>query len=235
MPRPESQGSVLDDVREERVARPSGLEMGPSPPAIDPPFGWGDPFASPGPADGPPVSNARLGMAIFLSFEAMLFAGLIGAFLMFRMGSAFWPPPGQPRLPIAVTWVNTAILLFSGYTMRSALGAARIGDPRALGSALSGTALLGTLFLAVQGTEWLRLIRHGLTMQAGIYGATFYTLIGFHGLHVLGAVIWLAIVRLGMRRGRLAAGGWVGVELCGMYWYFVVALWPILFGLVYLS
>jgi heme/copper-type cytochrome/quinol oxidase subunit 3 len=174
-------------------------------------------------------------MAIFLSFEAMLFAGLIGAFLVFRVGSPLWPPAGQPRLPIAVTWVNTAILLLSGYTMWSALGAVRIGDRRALGTALSMTALLGTIFLAIQGTEWLRLVRHGLTMSAGIYGATFYTLIGCHGLHVLGAVIWLAIVRLGMTGNRLAVGRRVAVELCGMYWYFVVALWPILFVLVYLS
>ncbi len=236
MPRIERQGSVLDEVRGERLAVPSGLDKAPSPPAIDPPFGWGDPFASPWPADGPPVSNARLGMAIFLSFEAMLFAGLIGAFLMFRMGSPAWPPPGQPRLPITVTWVNTAILLFSGYTMRSALRALRVGDRRALGTALSVTALLGTIFLVVQGTEWLSLIRHGLTMSASIYGATFYTLIGCHGLHVLGAVIWLAIVRLGVTGGnRLSAWGRAGVEICGMYWYFVVALWPILFGLVYLS
>jgi heme/copper-type cytochrome/quinol oxidase subunit 3 len=202
---------------------------------MDPPFGWGEPFPSPGPAHEPPVTNARLGMAVFLSFEAMFFAGLIGAFVVFRMGSPTWPPLGQPRLPIAVTLVNTAILLLSGYTMSLALRALRAGDRRGLRATLSMTGLLGMIFLAIQGSEWLRLIRHGLTMSAGIYGATFYTLIGCHGLHVLGALIWLAIVRFGVRAERRSARGRVHVELCGMYWYFVVALWPVLFGLVYLS
>src|SRR3989304_5525092 len=48
------------------------------------------------------VSNARLGMLIFLGAEAMFFAGLIGAFLVFRFGSATWPPPGQPYLPVGL-------------------------------------------------------------------------------------------------------------------------------------
>ncbi len=235
MSRAEIQGSVLDEIREETIAVPSGRDKGPSPPSIDPPFGWREPFPSPGPAYGPPVSNARLGMAVFLSFEAMFFAGLIGAFVVFRMGSPLWPPPGQPRLPIVVTWVNTAILLFSACTMWSALRAVRIEDRQGLRTALSVTALLGTIFLVIQGSEWIRLIGHGLTMSAGIYGATFYTLIGCHGLHVLGAVIWLAIVRVAIRGNRFSARGRVSVELCGMYWYFVVALWPVLFWLVYLS
>jgi heme/copper-type cytochrome/quinol oxidase subunit 3 len=174
-------------------------------------------------------------MLIFLAFEGMFFAGLIGAFLVYRLGSQFWPPVGQPRLPILVTWANTAILLFSSYTMRDALRAMRMGDRDGLTTGLSRTALLGTTFLIVQGSEWLRLIRHGLTLSAGIYGATFYTVIGCHGLHVLGAVIWLLIARFGSRDMRCSARRQIGIELCGMYWYFVVGLWPVLFALVYLS
>jgi hypothetical protein len=98
-------------------------------------------------------------MLVFLAFEGMFFAGLIGTFLVFRLGSQFWPPVGQPRLPILVTWANTAILLFSSYTMRDALRAMRMGDRDGLTTGLSWTALLGTTFLIVQGSEWLRLIR----------------------------------------------------------------------------
>jgi heme/copper-type cytochrome/quinol oxidase subunit 3 len=173
-------------------------------------------------------------MLMFLAFETMFFGGLLGAFLVFRLSSVRWPPPGQPYLPGAITWINTGILLASSYTMGRALRAIRAGDHSGLLHGLGITALFGTIFLAVQGTEWVRLVRFGLTLSSGIYGSTFYTLIGCHGLHVLGAVAWLLINLLQAIGGRFTARGHVGVQLCGMYWYFVVGLWPVLFGLVYL-
>lgn len=234
MPRGNTRHSVLDLLPEKLIEVPSKLGESPTP-LQGPPF-WVQPRSSSnGPKPEPPVSNARLGMLVFLAFEAMLFAGLIGAFLVYRLGSEVWPPLGQPRLPLLVTWANTAALLFSGYTMRSALRAIQVGDRQDVRTGLSRTALLGTIFLVVQGSEWVRLIRHGLTLSAGIYGATFYTVIGCHGIHVLGAVIWLLAVRLGSSADQLSARCHTGVELCGMYWYFVVGLWPVLFTLVYLS
>lgn len=194
-------------------------------------FGGGPPPPRPAPL----VSNAHLGMLIFIAAEAMFFTGLIGAFLVFRFGSVTWPPVDQPRLPVAVTGVNTAILLFSGYTMYRALATVRKGNQQGLLSGLLQTALLGVTFLSVQGLEWIRLIRYGFTLSDGTYGSTFYTLIGCHGAHVLGAVIWLLVVLGKARNNRFSVQNRIGVEICGMYWYFVVALWPILFTLVYLS
>ena len=171
---------------------------------------------------------------MFLAFEAMFFGGLIGAFLVFRLSSPRWPPPGQPYLPVAVTWINTGILLLSSVTMRRARRAICAGDRPGLLRGLGMTAALGTLFLVVQGTEWVRLVKFGLTLSSGTYGTTFYTLIGCHGLHVLAAVMWLLVVLCLARGGRFSAREHVGVQLCGMYWHFVVGLWPVLFGLVYL-
>jgi cytochrome c oxidase subunit 3 len=62
----------------------------------------------------------------------------------------------------------------------------------------------------------------------------FYTLIGFHGLHVLGAIGWLLVVLWFVRKGNYSRESHVGVQTCGLYWIFVVALWPVLYGLVYL-
>ena len=198
-----------------------------------PGFAGGGPPVPPIAAEEPIVSNARLAVLMFLAAEAMFFAGLIGAFLVFRLGSTTWPPPFQPRLPVAVTGINTVILLVSGLTMRLALRAIRLGTVEKLVRYLLATMLLGGLFLSIQGYEWLRLIEFGLTVSSGIYGATFYTLIGIHGLHVLGAVLWLAVVLIQARRKRFTAEDHTGVEICAMYWTFVVALWPILYGLVY--
>lgn len=183
----------------------------------------------------PLIHNGLLGMLIFLGTEAMFFAGLISAFLILRAGSALWPPPDQPRLPVAVTGINTLILLFSGYTMRRALRGVRKGSQQALTRWLLATGLLGTLFLGVQGSEWIRLVHYGLTFSSSLYGATFYTLIGCHGLHVLGAVVGLLIVLSRAAGKKYSVHDHTGVELCQIYWYFVVGIWPILYVLVYLS
>jgi cytochrome c oxidase subunit III len=185
------------------------------------------------PAAAPPVSNARIAVVALLVAESMLFSGLIGAYLVFRVGTVTWPPPNLPRLPLAVTWVNTLVLMASGITMVGAVRAARRDHQRALRRRLAITALLGITFLAVQGSEWARLIEHGLTMSAGMYGATFFTLIGTHAAHVVGAVVWLGIVYWWAVRGAFTGGRDGAVEACAIYWVFVCVLWLALFGLVY--
>ena len=196
-----------------------------------PGFGGGSPSF---PSTVPAMSNARLGLLMFLGAEAMFFAGLIGSFLVFRLGSEIWPPLSQPRLPLGVTGVNTFVLLLSGWTAHRALNAIRNGESVGLVRWLGGTAMLGILFLCVQGYEWVRLVHFGLTVSSGIYGSTFYTLIGFHGLHVLLAAVWLLVVLIQAKHGRFTAGRHVVVEIFTLYWTFVVGLWPLLFTLVYL-
>ena len=71
------------------------------------------------------------------------------------------------------------------------------------------------------------------TLSSGMYGATFYTLIGTHAAHVVGAVVWLAIVWAWAGRGRFAGGRDAAVDACTIYWIFVCGLWIVLFGLVY--
>jgi len=182
----------------------------------------------------PLLSNARLGVIMMLGAELMFFAGLIGAFLVFRLSAQVWPPPFQPRLPIGVTGVNTVILLISALTMQWAVGAARAGQSAVVVRQLMFTLLLGAVFLLIQGYEWLRMIHFGLTTSSSVYGGLFYTLIGAHGVHVIGGLIWLAIVCWQAKRGRFTKKDFVGVQTARMYWTFVVALWPVLYGLVYL-
>ena len=210
-------------------------DIGERPPPIFPEEPGDDNNRGEGDQNEPPVGNLYIAMLLFIGAEVMLFAGLIGAFIVFRFGSFMWPPPFQPRLPVEVTGVNTAVLLFSGYTMYRAWRAASSGSRKRLLRALCMTAILGALFLAVQGYEWIRLLGFGLTMSSGVYGATFYTLIGCHGLHVFGALCWLLVVLAMARKSRFSASNHVAVDLCGMYWGFVVVLWPVLYSLVYLN
>ena len=218
-----AQGSTarkLDEALPVQVARRPGFGGGKPPPPVRPNI----PFAS----------NAWLAVLMFLGAEAMFFAGLIGAFIVFRIANPVWPPPFQPRLPIAVTGVNTMILLASAVSMRLGLRAIQRGDRTRLIRLLSLTAAGGVVFLSIQGFEWLRLLRFGLTLSSSIYGGLFYTIIGCHALHVFGALIWLLVVWYKAAAGKYTRQNYVGLQTCSMYWVFVVALWPLLYGLVYL-
>ena len=78
------------------------------------------------------------------------------------------------------------------------------------------------------------MIHHGFTLSSGVYGSVFYVLIGCHALHVLVAVLWLLAVFAKAIAGRFSVDHYVGVEVCAIYWAFVVVLWPLLYVLVYL-
>ena len=197
-------------------------------------FSGGDPPAPPVRPNVPIASNAWLATVMFLGAEAMFFAGLIGAFIVFRLGSSIWPPPFQPRLPVGITGVNTVILLASAVTMHMALRYVRAGASGGTRRLLATTAALGGIFLLIQGYEWAQLIHFGLTFSSSIYGGLFYTLIGFHAFHVAGALAWLIVVFVRAKRGHFSKQQHTGLQVCAMYWTFVVALWPILYGLVYL-
>ena len=178
--------------------------------------------------------SSVVGMVLFLFTEAMIFAALVSAFLVLQARAPVWPPPGQPRLPVGVTGVNTLLLIASGFTMLRADSRARAG--RAAAPWLRVTAALGVAFLAVQGTEWARLLAFGLTGESGVYAATFYTMVGVHAAHVVAA---LAVLLVHLRRAGRAgidstrSGAWSGLRACTLYWVFVVAVWPVLYVLLY--
>lgn len=212
--------------------RPVARRINGNAPPPPPPTGGGDDDDRDREPRRPGLENARLATMFFIAAEVMFFAGLISSYFVLRMGAAQWPPPLQPRLPVLVTGLNTIVLLASSFAMVRAL---RDRDDRGrLVRGLGVTGALGVTFLLVQGYEWVQLVSYGLTMTSGAYGATFYTLIGVHALHVLGALVWLGIVFAGVRRGRFVAAPAAGLRACGMYWHFVVALWPVLYVAVYL-
>jgi heme/copper-type cytochrome/quinol oxidase subunit 3 len=181
----------------------------------------------------PPISNARLAVVMLIVAESMFFAGLIGAYIVFRFGKPVWPPVGVPALPIQITWVNTLVLMASALTMWNAVQAARTQQTPRLRRFILATLGLGIAFVAVQGFEWVQLVGHGLTVSSGPYGTTFFTLIGCHAAHVGVGLLWLGVVGIGVATGWITRGIDVLVETCGIYWGFVCMLWLILFGLVY--
>ena len=209
--------------------RPNGPVVPPPPPT-----GGGDGSEREPSPRRPVLENIQLAVLFLIGGETMFFAALIAALFVTRLGQPLWPPPQQPRLPVGVTGLNTLVLLASSVTMARAVGALMRGEETLLVRRLAATAGLGALFLLVQGYEWARLIGFGLTVSAGAYGATFYTLIGAHAAHVFGALVWLSVTLVLASRGHFGQGRTAPVRACAMFWHFVVGLWPILYVTVYL-
>ncbi|MGH0034560.1 MAG: cytochrome c oxidase subunit 3 [Myxococcota bacterium] len=178
----------------------------------------------------PVVPNGVLGMLIFVVTESMLFAGLISAFTIIRASAIVWPPPDQPRLPLEQTALNTAALLGSGvllYLARRRLSR----DPQGARTMLLGAMLLGGFFVVMQGAEWVALISQGLTLTSSTLGGFFYLIVGIHGLHAVAALAVLAQAWWRMQRGWMGSAVLAPAEV---FWYFVVAVWPVLYLRVYL-
>ena len=183
------------------------------------------------PRPAPLVSNAVLGTLIFIFTEAMLFAGLISAHTITRASSAVgWPPPGQPRLPVESTALNTAALLLSGAAVLLAQRRFRRDRASAFAPLAAGIGL-GAFFVAFQGVEWVRLIAEGLTLTSSTHGAFFYLIVGVHALHAVAALAALVSCGVRLRRSVLPPST---LSASALFWYFVVAVWPVVYLRVYL-
>ena len=145
---------------------------------------------------------AKLGMAMLLIAESVFFFMLIVAFVYFRDENL---KATAATLNVGLTSIYTACLLISGVAIWRARVALAV--------------LFGAIFLAGQGTEYVRMLRSGITMSQSLFGATFFTLAGMHGLH---ALIGLGLL-LGLRRSGAVT----------MFWQFVVASWMVIFAVVY--
>jgi heme/copper-type cytochrome/quinol oxidase subunit 3 len=200
------------------------------------------PLDSQRPEPGAGVYNMKLGMWVFLLSEVMFFTSLIGAYIILRFAhpTAFAEPGVVLNVPL--TALNTFILICSSVTMVKAFAAIQQGDQRRLKQWLLATAGIGATFLGVQAFEYYKLVGHGFVPNVAnyaaegqpLYGATFYTMTGFHGAHVAIGVLSLLFVSWRAFRGKYTAQSYGGVEIVGLYWHFVDLVWIILFTIVYL-
>ncbi|MBQ46676.1 MAG: hypothetical protein CMP10_04175 [Zetaproteobacteria bacterium] len=183
------------------------------------------------PGRKPVIPSPELGMIIFICTEVMFFTALISAFLVIKAGAGNWVPPEDVRLPILATSVNTCFLVISGLLMLMAgrLYKEKETRDRAVEAYLRST-ILGAIFVCFQGWEWVQLIQYGFTMQAGIFAATFFLVIGSHGLHAAATVIAMIWHYRAIKKHELTISGFRALQY---FWLFVVCIWPILFGLVY--
>jgi cytochrome c oxidase subunit 3/cytochrome o ubiquinol oxidase subunit 3 len=135
---------------------------------------------------------------------------------------------------IPFTSVSSFILLMSSLTMVLAVSAARRRDDRNTKVWLCVTALLGSCFVAGQVYEFTMFYREGLGFTTSLFSSSFYTLTGFHGVHVsIGIIILLSVVGA-ISRNRTPSDKTELIEIVGLYWHFVDIVWILIFTLVYL-
>lgn len=170
------------------------------------------------------------GMIFFISSEALIFANLIAAYLYLEIRNGSWQLPTDLTYPL----INTFILLGSSIPIRVAGAGIARGNQRNLKLGLSLTILMGAAFLGGQVYEYSNLFGQHFTPQATIFGSSFFTLTGFHGLHVTIGLIFLIIVLLRALRGDFTAKKHWAAQAGEMYWHFVDGVWVFVFSLVYL-
>jgi cytochrome c oxidase subunit 3 len=209
-------------------------------------------------------TSFRMGMLWFIFSEVMFFAAFFGALFYARSLSvpwlggagdgasthallwsgfdAAWPSNGPEQVggrfelipAYGLPLINTLLLLASGVTITIAHHALRAGRRTPLLVWLAATIMLGSLFLVLQGYEYVHAYRDlNLTLGSGIYGSTFFMLTGFHGMHVTLGAIMLTVIWFRCLKGHFSRDKHFGFEAVAWYWHFVDVVWLGLFLFVY--
>jgi heme/copper-type cytochrome/quinol oxidase subunit 3 len=179
------------------------------------------------------LDTRKLAFWTFIGSECLLFGTLIAVYLIYE-GRSVTGPTTQEILNIPLTSVSTFVLLMSSLAMVLGLAAVTRGDKMQARIWLATTAGLGLVFLAGQVYEFQQFVHEGLTISTNLFGSTFFTLTGTHGLHVAVGVIWLTTLLIMSFRDNLGPEKAVTVEIAGLYWHFVDVVWIVIFTVVYL-
>jgi len=175
----------------------------------------------------PPPPAAKVGLGVFLWVALCVFSLLTAAFFM-RMDSPDWQNPPLPR----ILWLNTAFLIASSAALQWAYFAAAQGEAARLRLLLKIAAATSACFLLGQLWAWRELIAEGYYVASNAANAFFYLLTAIHGVHLLGGLIALA---------RTVNKAWgpaerdalqTSVELCAIYWHFLLAVWLVIFAML---
>jgi heme/copper-type cytochrome/quinol oxidase subunit 3 len=176
---------------------------------------------------------AIVGIAAFIFSEATFFGALIVAFLEYRTRSASGPTAHD--LDVLRTFVFSLFLFASSFTVYAAERRLHRDDQRGFLTWWAATILFGAIFLGNQLLEYARLYEEGITIGTNLFTTTFFTLTGFHGLHVFVGLIALVVIGVLGRAGDFRGGRRrVAVETVSIYWHFVDVVWVVVFSLVYL-
>jgi len=197
-----------------------------------------------------PVPWGKAMMWIFLLSDTFIFSCFLTSYMNVRISTtAPWPNTSEVfglmvaghDIPLFLIALMTMILITSSGTMAMAVNFGYRRDRAKTARLMLATAALGLCFLGMQAFEWSKLILDegvrpwGNPLGAAQFGAAFFTITGFHGLHVSCGVIYLLVVANRVRTGFYdRKGSYETVEVAGLYWHFVDLVWVFIFAFFYL-
>ncbi|HLA32853.1 MAG TPA: cytochrome c oxidase subunit 3 [Pseudomonas sp.] len=196
---------------------------------LDPAGGW-----PAGPTGLDEAQTARVGLRVLLAVISSLFMLFLIAFIL-RSQVPDWRPLTEPMAPLAqpwALWLNTALLICASISLQWARVAARRGQAKATITAFSLGGGLAIAFLAGQLWVWQQFVAWGYFVASNPANSFFYLLTGLHGLHLLGGLVAWAITLGKLLRGAPLAQLSSKVELCAIYWHYLLGLWLLLFALL---
>jgi cytochrome c oxidase subunit III len=188
-------------------------------------------------------------MWIFLLSDTFIFTCFLTGYMNVRVSTAVpWPNPSEVfglevfgvSVPLLLIGIMTFDLITSSGTMALAVNFGYRRDRGRTAALMFMTAAFGAAFVAMQAFEWTKLITvegvrpWGNPMGASQFGAAFFMITGFHGLHVSAGVVYLCIVAFKVLRGDYEKRGYEIVEIAGLYWHFVDLVWVFIFAFFYL-
>ncbi len=177
-----------------------------------------------------PIPAAKVGLGFFVVVAGTLFTLFLSAYFM-RMQMGDWKPLPVPTL----LWFNTFLLILSSIALQWARGATRRDDLDGLTFGLIGAAVTSLGFIGGQIVAWYQLANAGYSLAANPANTFFYVLTAAHGLHVFGGLIALGRTAEKVWHSDRASQVALSVELCAIYWHFLLLVWLILFGLLLLK
>jgi len=173
------------------------------------------------------LPTIKVGLGVFLTVATSLFALLISAYHM-RMMAADWVTLALPR----VLWLNTAVLILAGVAMQWTRSAAQWGQIDNVRLGLIAAGILTFSFLAGQLWAWQQLNASGYFVRNDPATAFFYLLTALHGLHLLGGMWVWGRTTAKVLRGVEVAKVRLSVELCAVYWHYLLLVWLVLFAVL---
>jgi len=171
----------------------------------------------------------------FIASETGFFLILIIAYLFFNVGAgADAPGPSAAMLDVKKTGAFTACLFASSFTLWLSEKSLHKKEHAAAARWLFATIALGAVFLVGQGSEYLGLFHRGVGVATNLFTTTFFTLTGFHGLHVTAGLFALMIALGLLLAGDFRRRSSTFLRTIGLYWHFVDVVWQVVFSIVYL-
>lgn len=179
-------------------------------------------------ASGLAFAPARVGLWLFLAVITSFFGLLISAYGM-RIQFWDWRPLAQPTL----LWINTGLLIASSSAYQWTRGASKRADENGVKTGLIAAGVLAFAFLTGQLLAWQQLNASGQFAASNAAIAFFYLFTGLHGLHLLGGLaVWgKTTVRIWLGEAELSELR-LSIELCSIYWHFLLLVWLVLFGVL---